>query len=482
MNLWSLESSKLFVSGDNSYGTIGIKDKRDSLMAKEVPLVQGEGKIIAVEAGGFSSYALIDVPSTNNSREELKRAYKRLEDAQSVVEQTGKGAGALAMLKSAQHHLEQIDSSIRKENSAHCRLLVWGRGARGCLGLGHTRNIWTPTRINGLDAVRVVEISAGLQHVLIRTELDGCFSFGCGDDGRLGHGDTKDRFEPTPIEALADRFVAQVSAGGSHSVVIVGEELPDRQVFSWGNGCNGRLGHGNEESHSLPQQVNALRGKRVTQLSCGGSHTLATSDPTLRKDGGVSVWSFGHGLYGQLGHRETWDSLTPRMIDEFKREIITTISAGERHSMAKTEDGTVYTWGLCTSGFELSSDVDLTTKVLLYPRAVNSYGLHVFGITAGYDRSFIWGDKATYGSNHSTARHRPLCSAVLQIRPLTSHNLRILYECKTCKHKIVCPSCASLCHSQHCIELYWTEKDALSISCDCFDNGDCKALNEPETS
>jgi alpha-tubulin suppressor-like RCC1 family protein len=54
------------------------------------------------------------------------------------------------------------------------------------------------------------------------------FSFGWNYNGQLGHGDTRDRLEPTNIKSLAlikalkkKRFV-QVCAGSEHSVVLSG--------------------------------------------------------------------------------------------------------------------------------------------------------------------------------------------------------------------------------------------------------------------
>ena len=99
--------------------------------------------------------------------------------------------------------------------------------------------------------------------MLWRRQLGDVFSFGKGMDGRLGHGEEDwDQFRPKQVEALKGRNVVQVSAGGYHSLVLT--ESGD--VFSFGMGRYGRLGHGDEESQYLPKLVEALKGKKVVEV------------------------------------------------------------------------------------------------------------------------------------------------------------------------------------------------------------------------
>ena len=41
-------------------------------------------------------------------------------------------------------------------------------------------------------------------------------------------------------------------------------------VFSWGTGTNGQLGHGTTESVPIPLLIKGLDKKGVCQISCGG--------------------------------------------------------------------------------------------------------------------------------------------------------------------------------------------------------------------
>ena len=69
-----------------------------------------------------------------------------------------------------------------------------------------------------------------------------------------------------------------------------------------GQGRDGRLGHGDQEHQLLPKKVEALAGQRVIAVSAGGEHSL-----TLTADG--SVWSWGFGVEGQLGHGDMQNQL-----------------------------------------------------------------------------------------------------------------------------------------------------------------------------
>lgn len=47
------------------------------------------------------------------------------------------------------------------------------------------------------------------------------------------------------------------------------------QVFTWGRGKYGQLGHGTVESEFHPVAVTALSDQMIVQVVCGGDHTMA---------------------------------------------------------------------------------------------------------------------------------------------------------------------------------------------------------------
>ena len=135
-----------------------------------------------------------------------------------------------------------------------------------------------------------MQVSAGDRHSLVLTESGDVFSFGDGKLGRLGHGDNEDQHVPKVVEALRGKGAVQVSAGSFHSLVLT--ESGD--VFSCGDGDYGKLGHGDEEDQHVPKVVEALRGKGAVQVSAGHKHSLV-----LTRDN--DVFAFGRVFEGDGG-------------------------------------------------------------------------------------------------------------------------------------------------------------------------------------
>ena len=112
------------------------------------------------------------------------------------------------------------------------------------------------------------------------------FAWGRGEDGQLGLGDTNDQNEPTYVDALRGVSVQQIACGSGHTVVLTTEG----GVYTWGRGDDGRLGHGDTGWKYVPKVTQALQGQMVVQVTCGSYHTAAvTEDGTLYTWGGGMV-------------------------------------------------------------------------------------------------------------------------------------------------------------------------------------------------
>ena len=88
-------------------------------------------------------------------------------------------------------------------------------------------------------------------------------------------------------------------------------------------------------------QVCGLEKVRVVNVACGArnAHTLAVTE-----DG--SMWAWGDGSYGKLGTGNTTSSLVPVKVMEFGAGI-SQIECGVHFSTALAKDGKVYTWSVC---------------------------------------------------------------------------------------------------------------------------------------
>lgn len=70
-------------------------------------------------------------------------------------------------------------------------------------------------------------------------------------------------------------------------------------------------------------------------MSCGAAHTLALSTD------GRTVWSFGSGDQGKLGHGDTARQHRPKVIDALQGVYVRKVAAGSQFSLALTSNGQV---------------------------------------------------------------------------------------------------------------------------------------------
>ena len=88
----------------------------------------------------------------------------------------------------------------------------------------------------------------------------------------------------------------------------------DGEVYSWGEGDDGKLGHGNKTSCDRPRVIEALRGKDITFIACGGAHSAA-----ITATGELYAW--GKGRYGRLGHGDSEDQTRPKLVEALLGKI-----------------------------------------------------------------------------------------------------------------------------------------------------------------
>ncbi|KAL3696817.1 hypothetical protein R1sor_010893 [Riccia sorocarpa] len=182
---------------------------------------------------------------------------------------------------------------------------------------------------------RVLYVSAGASHTVCLLSGDDVCSWGRGEDGQLGHGDAEERHLPTIISSLGDCEISSITCGADHTTAYSDST---RTVYSWGWGDFGRLGHGNSSDLFIPHPIKALKGIEFKQIACGDSHCLA-----ITTDGEVHSW--GRNQNGQLGLGHNEDSLVPRKVVAFEGIPVKMLAAGAEHTAAVTECGKLYGWG-----------------------------------------------------------------------------------------------------------------------------------------
>uniref|UniRef100_A0A3B3QN49 E3 ubiquitin-protein ligase HERC2 n=1 Tax=Paramormyrops kingsleyae TaxID=1676925 RepID=A0A3B3QN49_9TELE len=295
--------------------------------------------------------------------------------------------------------------------TADGKLYATGYGAGGRLGIGGTESVSTPTLLESIQHVfiRKVAVNSGGKHCLALSSEGEVYSWGEAEDGKLGHGNRPcDR--PRVIESLRGVEVVDIAAGGAHSACITASG----ELYTWGKGRYGRLGHGDSEDQLKPKLVDALQGHRVIDVACGSgdAQTLCLTDDDM-------VWSWGDGDYGKLGRGGSDGCKVPMKIDSLTGLGVVKVECGSQFSVALTRSGSVYGKG---DYHRLGHGSDDHVR---RPRQVQGLqGKKVIAIATGSlhcvccteDEVYTWGDndEGQLGDGTTNAITRPRLVAALQ--------------------------------------------------------------------
>ncbi|XP_059227532.1 RCC1 domain-containing protein 1 isoform X1 [Mustela nigripes] len=205
--------------------------------------------------------------------------------------------------------------------------------------------------------LRARRLELGGEHALLLDEAGQVFSWGQGRHGQLGHGTLEATPEPRLLEALQGLPMAEVAAGGWHSVCV--SETGDIYVWGWNESGQlalpsrslaedgktvareaGRPHEGDSDMRRtvgsedgapapfiaiqpFPALLDLPQGAEAAQASCGSRHTAVVT-----RTGELYTW--GWGKYGQLGHQDTTSLDRPRHVEYFvdKRLRVRAVSCG----------------------------------------------------------------------------------------------------------------------------------------------------------
>eukprot|EP00947_MAST-08B_sp_MAST-8B-sp1_P005843 g5843.t1 len=227
------------------------------------------------------------------------------------------------------------------------RLFTWGKGDDHRLGHGVTQIIECPRLVEGLAGVNITKVACGDNHTLALSEDGAVFSWGFGgsfwSSGALGHGDSTTREFPTAIESLAEQGVkvVDIAAGEGFSVAIDDQGL----VWSWGKGESGRLGNGGSSDQLEPAPVDFLEDLPCKQVACGMGHGMVVTDEG-------QLWAWGMNDQCQLGvsgglqvDMYAMEEYPVQVEDGLEGLPIASVACGRGHTVAVAEDGTTFHWG-----------------------------------------------------------------------------------------------------------------------------------------
>jgi E3 ubiquitin-protein ligase HERC2 len=258
------------------------------------------------------------------------------------------------------------------------KVFSWGEGEDGKLGHGNRLNLDKPRMIEALRSKKIRDIACGSSHSAAITSSGELYTWGLGEYGRLGHGDNITQLKPKLVKALSGHRIVQVACGSrdAQTLALSDEGL----VFSWGDGDFGKLGRGGSEGCNVPHNIERLNSLDVVQIECGAQFSLA-----LTKSG--EVWTWGKGDYFRLGHGCDQHVRKPTVIETLKDKKVIHVAVGALHCLAVTDTGQVYAWGDNDHGQQGNGSTIVNRK----PALVHGLeDVHVNRVACGSSHSIAW--------------------------------------------------------------------------------------------
>jgi len=262
-------------------------------------------------------------------------------------------------------------------------LFTWGWGGSfwyGAGGLGQgTRDAWpSPGRVELFAELeeKVTAVACGAQHTLALTESGALYATGKGDFGRLGRGDTSDELnfeeldyfreaQDSILEPEVQTTIARIGAGSNFSAAL----STSGELWVWGRNDQGQMGLGEEamgdmySAERYPRLVRGLAadGHRIVDFACGEHSLLVTTDTGHIYEWGGRTWLEPHRVQ------------IPEQYVESLSNVVK-LAAGDKFNFALSADGTLYSWGVKSSGCLAQGEDCAKTIVFPTPISAETFG------------------------------------------------------------------------------------------------------------
>ncbi|XP_057542025.1 PH, RCC1 and FYVE domains-containing protein 1-like isoform X2 [Amaranthus tricolor] len=219
-----LASGKLFTFGDGTFGVLGHGDRISYTVPREVDALRGL-RTLKVACGTWHTAAIVDTMEN--------------------------------------------EASFDRSFSAAGKLFTWGEGDKGQLGHGDSEVRLIPMYVETLIDKNFCKVACGHDFTVALSTTGRVYSMGSTDYGQLGCPESDGRVPACVEGKIADNFVEDIACG-SHHVAIVTSKA---ELFTWGKGSNGQLGHGDIDHRNEPTFVEFMKGNQVRSVSCGSNFT-----------------------------------------------------------------------------------------------------------------------------------------------------------------------------------------------------------------
>lgn len=265
------------------------------------------------------------------------------------------------------------------------QVLAFGSNQSGQLGLGSLSRADTSAPesvvLSSLAGSKPVGLAAGGDFSIIRDDKGMLYSFGMPEYGQLGHNSDGKylvksskiewQYEAAPrkIASLAQQnvFIVDVKCGVSSSVALDS----NGDVWTWGWGSYGRLGHSSPKDEYCPRKIDKLGyGRGIRSIFAGASACYAISN-----SGQVFMW-------GQT-KRTGEANMYPKPVYDLQGWNIRSISCGPTSTVVAA-DQSVISWGPSPSYGELGYGENDPQKSSTKPKLIDALeGAHVMSAHMG---------------------------------------------------------------------------------------------------
>ncbi|KAH1235306.1 hypothetical protein AAZV13_09G232900 [Glycine max] len=207
------------------------------------------------------------------------------------------------------------------------KLFTFGDGTFGVLGHGNRESIPYPKEVQLLSGLKTIQVSCGVWHTAAIVEVTfqsgsyvssrKLFTWGDGDKYRLGHGNKETYLQPTCVSALIEYNFHQIACGHTMTVALT----TSGHIFTMGSNENGQLGNHLADGKVPILVQDKLVGEFVEVISCGSHHVAALSSRS-------ELYTWGKGANGRLGHGDIEDRKSPTIVESLKDRHVKNISCG----------------------------------------------------------------------------------------------------------------------------------------------------------
>jgi alpha-tubulin suppressor-like RCC1 family protein len=271
---------------------------------------------------------------------------------------------------SAGGDLDQVDQVATGDHRTDGSVWCWGANDQGQLGDGTT--VAKPKAVQVKTLTNATSVACGANHSCARTATGKIVCWGSNVDGQLGDGTTVSHSVPAavllpgPDGGLPGRPLAaeQVGAGEGHTCTLSGDTM-----LCWGGNRLGQLGIGttSETPTVFPREVTppaTINWSGLASMSLGEGHTCVRRSNAF-------VYCWGEDEFGQLGQGLSAASPVPTPVLNSNAGGLfagtVEIYAGEDSECALKGDGTMWCWGNNGNG-QLGTGIDATLQP--YPSRV----------------------------------------------------------------------------------------------------------------